>query len=175
MLSISGNLAIVRRLLLVAVALVLVGALAACGGDSAGGEAGEDFPVPDGAEELDTFGSVDDDLGFDINNGGGAVYTSTESVLDVAGYYKTDATADGWEVSTDLVLEDGGIVVVNKEKQVVIVNLQTGASIKAEPGIIEDDAIDVDLDDIGDEETVMVLAYFECDEDDVQTCLSFGQ
>lgn len=166
------------RVTLLAVTLLLGMLLAACGGNSGdGGSAGDDFPVPSGAEEVDKAGSIEDEdsLGFKLSDAGAAVYKTGDPIETVNEYYGGGVESDGWTISTNLPFGDSSFFVINKDKQVVYVNLQTGAAAKASPGLLEDDAIDVNVEDFADDETVIVLAHFDCDEDDVQVCLNVGQ
>jgi hypothetical protein len=162
--------------LIAAFALLL---LAACGGSSGNGSGSSsgNMPVFSGAEKLDSEKmSADDmaDMGFKASNGEAAVYKSDKSFKEVSDYYATGIKSNGWNVVMAMPFGETSFAILSKDKNVLVATVMSGKEAKSDSGMFDADELDVDLNDIQDDETLIVLASFVCDEDDISVCTNLG-
>jgi hypothetical protein len=160
--------------LLLACLLVLSLGLAACGGDDDdSGSAG--IPLVDGADEIESaeLGEADmNDVGFEATDGRATAYVTDTDYAEVTEFYSGDLE-DGWSVVTALPMgNDQFTSILNKDNDIAVLVISTGAAAKANPEIMDDDTITLDPDDIDDDDTLIMAATFACGEDDIQTCLA---
>jgi hypothetical protein len=152
--------------------LVAVLALTACGG---GGGSDDDAPVIDGADRIDS-GDVDDDdveeLDFEVTNARLGVWKSEQSFEEVSDYYSSEVEDDGWTVeTTSNVGETDMIAYLTRDDTVAFVNVMAGATAKEQMNLFEESNLDFDDDSVDDDETVIVITHYTCEEENLEDCV----
>jgi hypothetical protein len=156
------------------IVFVLSLVLAACGGDSS--KAGVDFPVFAGAERVDSAKLSTEDMPIDAKGAGSVVYTSSASYADVAAYYESGITAEGWDVanSPGSLPDTVSIQSISKDDSVALVTVMSTDFAREESSASMFDAADVEVDesDLEGANAVVVILHFTCEEDDITACVS---
>lgn len=169
-----------RRLAFSMVALLLVAMLAACGGSDDDNGGGNSLPLVSGVTEIDKQEMPAEDMqdmGFRASNGEVVAYKSTRPYSEVSGYYTNGARDDGWNIGMSMPFGETTFAIMSKDKKVVIATVVSAAEMKSGSGFITTDDLDelnVNLDDFEDNDTLILLAHYTCDEDDVTTCMDIG-
>lgn len=167
-----------RRIAIVILALLALGALAACGGDDGGGGGGSsgDYPKFSGAKQL---GAVEltqadlEDMESDVTDAKAAVLRTDKPFDEVAEYYGEGVEDDGWLVAQDIELDDEQqVFIVSNDKRVAAVYVMSGAVAKESEDLFANEGLEIDLEEIADEDTVILVTHFTCQERSVASCLT---
>lgn len=159
--------------LAVVLALLLALGVAACGGDGGGGGGGDDVPVISGADEIESQDASDDqleELGFAASDGKATAYKTDKSLDEVSDFY--DDLEDGWDVAMSMPIGDQYVAVLSKGKTVAFVSAMTGAYAKENPDMVGDEDFEIDVEDIDDDDTLVLVAEFTCDEENIEDCVA---
>ncbi len=147
-------------------------ALAACGGGDSGSSS--DVPLIDKADKL-TSADFDDEteanFGAAISNGQTIVFTSENSIDDVRDFY-ADEVVDGWTAQGDNSFGEMLLRYYSNDDNVAIVLAMSGAMAKESRDLFSNDGeVEIDFDALDDNETLIAIARFTCEEDEIQACL----
>jgi hypothetical protein len=155
-------------------ALCLVAALtlAACGG---GGGSDGDAPLIDGADRIDS-GDVDNDdleeLDFEVADARLGVWKSDQSFDEVSRYYTSGVEDDGWTVeTTSEVGETDMIAYLTKDDTVAFVNVMAAVTAREQMNLFDESNLDFDEDSVDDDETVIVITHYTCEEENLADCV----
>ena len=168
------------RLALATVVVGLVLSLAACGGDSAAGEASEDrdtsgIPLAPGTELVDSQKNDDAFAGlYDSSNAVGSVYRSTTATDEVTSFYSEGITAEGWDVVTSGSLATAYLVSATKGDRVALITIMDAETYRLAPGLGGLEDFDLTVDNVQDGETIIAVMEFTCEEDDISGCFAIG-
>ena len=149
--------------------IIVLGLSMACG-DSSG-----DTPRFEDAEELDSADVPEDDLddlGFEVSDAHGAVYRTEEDLETVYEYYADGVEDDDWQVEETIPDETEAIVILSKDDTVATVFVMPGYRAIEGQALFEQEGLDLDPDDVADDDTVILISQFTCEEDDVDDCLN---
>jgi hypothetical protein len=146
---------------------------AACGGSDEPPVAGTAFPVFAGAMRLDFATLRRSDLGFGAREYGSVLYASSAEFAVVADYYRGAVTREGWIIERSMTIVEGAdvVAVLSKDQQVVGVDVLTVDAARQQPELFAQADVELDLDDMGAIETVILLLYFTCAEAETAVCV----
>jgi hypothetical protein len=173
-----------RSVALLLIAVLAVATLAACGGsDDNGGTRGSNanHPVFAGAQRLDSAKMKDEDvadMGFKASNGELAGYKTDKPFREVSDYYTNGVKSAGWNVGMTLPFGETTLAILSKDKTVVVATVMSAKDAKGDGSFINQEDLEqlknVRIADLKDNETLILIANFTCDEDDITTCTSLG-
>lgn len=150
-------------------AFLLPLATVACADSGGGG-----VPAFNGAERLDSAelsGSDVNDLGFEVSNAESVAYRTDASLSDVLEYYGNEIQGDDWRVE-DLVPDDTeAISILSRDDQVATVLMLEGYRAYEGRSLFEDENLDINWDDVSDNDRVILVSSFTCEEERVEDCL----
>lgn len=140
--------------------------LAACGGgddddDDAGGET---IPVVSGAERIHAADAPDDDVesfGGTISDGRTLVFTTDKSPEDVVAFY-TNSLPEGWGLEANVPSGDMSIVMIHKGNTAAAAIIGSGSVLRESGLFTEDEIKDMNIEDVDDGETAIVIAEYTC-------------
>lgn len=161
--------AIRRWITFVIGALLLPLALVACGESSAGS-----VPELNGAEQLDSAQLRDEDideLGFDVSNAESTAYRIEASLSDVFEYYGNEIQDDGWGVEDLIPDETEAILILSKDETIATVLMLEGYRAHEGRSLFEDEGLDINWEDVADDDRVILISSFICEEERVEDCL----
>ncbi len=150
-------------------ALLLPLAVVACG-DSGGGS----VPAFDDSERLDSANLSEqdiDDLGFEVSNAESTAYRTDASLSDVFEYYGNEIQDDGWRVEDLIPDPTESISILSKDDQVATVLMLEGYRAYEGRSLFEDENLDINWDDVADDDRVILISSFTCEEERVEDCL----
>ena len=154
------------------VMLALALALAACGG-SDGTREGSSVPVVARAEKVGEAELDDawyDAFGFATSDALGTVYRTSASLPEVTAYYSDGITAEGWTVVASAPMAMAQTVMASKDDRVAMLTLMSGETYTTAPGLGGLEDMGITIDNVADDETIVTVQEFTCDEDDVGRC-----
>jgi hypothetical protein len=167
--------ATIRGLTLVMIALLALALLASCGGDDDDDGGDDPFPTFSGADEIATAEPTQEDLAdlnADVIDAGTTLLRVDEPFDEVAQYYSEDVEDDGWLVNQDVPLDDEQLVVVlTNDTRVAAVYVLSGAAAKEGEELFADEGLEFDPEDVDDEDSVILVSHFTCQESTVAECL----
>jgi hypothetical protein len=161
---------------MIAVALLALTMLASCGGDDDDDDGTEAFPTFSGADELTTAEWTQEhlaDLDADVSGGGATLLRSGDPFDEVAQYYSEDVEDDGWFVNSEIPAGDEQLVVIlTNDTRVAAVYVLSGAAAKEGEQLFADEGLEFDPDDVDDEDSVILVSHFTCEEQSVAACVA---
>jgi hypothetical protein len=177
-----------RGLRAVALALITILALtmlAACGGSDdnggSGGNSSASHPVFSGATRLDSADMKAEDInemGFKASNGKLAAYKTNKPFREVSDFYVTGVKNDGWNVGMTLPFGETTLAIMSKDKTVVVATVMSAKDAKGESSFLNQEDLqeleDVKISELNDNETLILIANFTCDEEDISVCTNLG-
>jgi len=152
------------------VVLCLPLAFAACADSGSGGN----VPAFDDAERLDSAELGDDatdELDFAISDARSTAYRTEASLSDVFEYYGNEIQDEDWRIEDLIPDETEAISIISKDDQIATVLMLEGYRAYEGRSLFEDENLDINWDDVADEDRVILISSFTCEEDRVEICL----
>ena len=158
-----------RTWIVVGLAALVVPFAVACA-DSGGGS----VPSFDDSERLDSASLSEqevDDLGFAVSDAESVAYRTESSLSDVFEYYGSEIQDDGWRIEDVIPDETEAISIISNDDQVATVLMLEGYRAYEGRSLFEDENLDINWDDVADDDRVILISSFTCEEDRVEDCL----
>jgi hypothetical protein len=156
--------------------ILVLGLLMAACGDSASSDRADEPRVPPvaGATEVADMQLDDawyDAFGFKTSDARGTVYR-TDTAFDIVTAYYSEAIADeGWTVVvSNPLVATSQTVMLTKGERVAMLTLMDGKTYSIAPGLGGLEDMNVAIANVTDNETIVTVQEYTCDEDEVASC-----
>ena len=159
-----------RTWIVVGLAALVLPFAVACA-DSGGGS----VPSFDNSERLDSAslsGQDVDELNFAVSDAESVAYRTDASLSDVFEYYANTIEDDGWRIEQRIPDATEAISIISNDAQVATVLMLEGYRAYEGRSLFEDENLNINWDNVADDDRVILISSFTCEENRVEDCLN---